>query len=251
MRPSQTIQRILPAVLFVTALAAVSPAHAGCADAPLTIRAPTLAISEELSLKQRFRTSLAQICDLWGPAFEGPFTLEVEENQGPSMALVPVWRGNRGRILLRGSMVRQRRAAVAHEIVHVVAPNSNRFLAEGLAVYLHDLFKSEPAYPNFGKDLKSEARNLLDRADIAALEQVATPTRLRLDGLDSRDAYIVAGSFVGFLIEQHGLVQFRRLYVLTPLLVGVRDAGDPSRWRRVYGFSLEGLTAEWRTRLAE
>lgn len=245
------IRSLLLAALFMSAIAAASPAHAGCADAKLTIRAPTLSIGDERSLETRFRKSLARICDWWGPAFEGTFTLDVEENRGPSMALLPVWRGNRGRILLRGSMVRAGRAAIAHEITHVVAPNANRFLAEGLAVYANSLFQSEPSYPNFGKDLAGEARALQERADIAALERLATPTRLQLADLDGREAYIVAGSFVGFLIERHGLVQFRRIYAATPLVAGARNAGAPGRWRRIYGNNLQGLIDGWRSSLEE
>lgn len=245
------IRRLLFAALFMSAFAAVSPAHAGCADAPLTIRAPTLSTGDERVLEVRFRKSLARICEWWEPAFEGPFTLDVEENRGLSLALLPAWRGNRGRILLRGSVVRQGLAAITHEIVHVLAPNANRFLAEGLAVYANDRFQEAPAYPNFGKDLKTEARGLLDRTDIAALEQVATPSRLQLDGLNSRDAHIVAGSFVGFLIERHGLAQFRRLYASTPLVERERNAGDPDRWRTTYGISLAGFITEWRIRLEE
>lgn len=245
------IRRFLIAALFLSALAAGSPAHAGCADAPLTIRAPTLSTGDESSLEVRFRKSLAQLCDWWGPTFEGPFRLEVEENRGPSMALLPAWRGNRGRILLRGSTVRKGQAAIAHEIVHVLAPNANSFLAEGLAVYIHDRFQGEPAFPNFGKDLTDEARKLLDRTDIAALDRLAMPARLRIDGLDSREAHIVAGSFVGFLIERHGLTQFRRLYASTPLVERERNAGAPGRWRRIYGISLKNFTTEWRIRLAE
>jgi hypothetical protein len=243
------IRRFLIAALFVSALAAGSPAHAGCADAPIKMRAPTLSTGDERSLETRFRKSLAQFCDWWGPSFEGPFTLDVEENRGPSMALLPAWRGNRGRVLFRGATVRRGQAAIAHEVVHVLAPNANRLLAEGLAVYIHDLFQAEPAFPNFGSDLTAEARKLLDRADIAALDRLATPSRLQLDGLNSRDAYIVAGSFVGFLIERHGLRQFRRLYATTPLVERESNAGAPDRWRRIYGISLKNFTTEWRIRL--
>ena len=84
-----------------------------------------------------------------------------------------------------------------------------------------------------------------------ALERLATPTRIKLPDLDSRDAYIVAGSFVGFLIERHGLEIFRKLYDLTPLVARQRNAGAPDRWRQVYGVSLQGLTDEWRAKLDE
>jgi len=244
------VRRLPPAALLVAALAAAAPAYAGCADAPITFHAPTLSTGDESSLEKRLRTSLAQVCEWWGPTFEGPYSIRVDESRGPSMALLPVWRGNRGRILLHGVAVRLGRAAITHEVTHVLAPNANRFLAEGLAVYVHDLFQGEPAYPNFGKALRAEAKKLLDRADIAALERIATPARLQLKGLDGRDAYIVAGSFVGFLIERYGLDQFRRAYALTPLVTGERNAGDPDRWRATYGISLENLIDAWRAAVA-
>ncbi len=228
-----------------------APAHADCADAAATIRAPTLSSGDVRSFESRFREALTKACGWWGPSFDGPYTLDVEESRGPSMALVPVWRGNRGRILFRGTTVRLGRAAITHEIVHVLAPNANRFLAEGLAVYAHNLLRGEPAFPNFGKNLAIEARELAATADIAALDRLATPARLQLPNLDSRDAYIVAGSFVGFLIERDGLEIFRKLYDMTPLVARQRDAGAPERWRRAYGVSLEGLVDEWRATLVE
>lgn len=193
------IRRLLFAALFMSAFAAVSPAHAGCADAPLTIRAPTLSTGDERALEVRFRKSLARICEWWEPAFAGS-----SHSKSKRTAASPwCWCRHGAAIVAASCSVaawRQGVAAITHEIVHVLAPNANRFLAEGLAVYANDRFQEAPAYPNFGKDLKTEARGILDRADIAALEQVATPSRLQLDGLNSRDAHLVAGSFVGFLI---------------------------------------------------
>ena len=245
------IRLFLFSAFFALALGAVSPAHAACADAAMTIRAPTLSSGDERSFEKRFRQSLSQVCKWWGPTFEGPYTIDIEESRGPSMALVPAWRGNQGRILFRGNTVRLGRAAITHEIVHVLAPNANRLLAEGLAVYAHILLQGEPAFPNFGKDFTAEARKLSASADIGALDGLATPTRLKLLDLDNRDAYIVAGSFVGFLIERHGLEIFRELYDLTSLVPRERNAGAPGRWRKTYGISLEGLVDEWRASLAE
>ena len=89
----------------------------------------------------------------------------------------------------------------------------------------------------------------MSRADIGALERLATPTRLKLPNLDGRDAYIVAGSFVGYLIEQHGFEKFQELYALTPLVPGQRNAGAPERWREVYKLDLAALAADWRASL--
>jgi hypothetical protein len=87
------------------------------------------------------------------------------------------------------------------------------------------------------------------QADIAALDRLATPSMLKLDRLDGREAYLVAGSFVRFLIEQHGMEQFRRLYALTTLVPGERNAGTPGRWQDIYGRDLDRLGQAWRSSL--
>jgi hypothetical protein len=48
--------------------------------------------------------------------------------------------------------------ALLHELVHVYASSENRFLAEGLAVYLQARLGGNRAYPNFGDDLATLAR---------------------------------------------------------------------------------------------
>jgi hypothetical protein len=45
--------------------------------------------------------------------------------------------GHRGFLEMPLRGVRENTGALLHEIVHIYAPNNNRFLAEGLAVYLH------------------------------------------------------------------------------------------------------------------
>jgi hypothetical protein len=236
--------------LSVFAAVSVSPAHAACGDGEINIRAPILSGSDKADFEAHFRKSLKRVCRWWGETYDGSFSIDIDESRGPSMALAPAWRGHHGDMLFRAGTVRLGRAAITHEIVHVVAPNANRFLAEGLAVYTHADQRGQPAYPNYSKDLDTEAAKLLSRADIAALERLATPSRLKLPDLDGRDAYIIAGSFVGFLIEQHGLEKFQELYALTPLVAGQRNAGAPERWQQVYERDLATLTADWRTSLA-
>lgn len=60
------------------------------------------------------------------------------EERGPSMALVSSWRGERGTLLMPVQRVKADDAASLYELVHIYAPNGNRFLAEGLAVYAHE-----------------------------------------------------------------------------------------------------------------
>jgi len=245
------IRALLFSALFAVLATAAAPARAACADAALSVRAPTLSTSELEDFSARFHSALVRLCGWWAGDFAGPFTIEIDESRGPSMALVPAWRGERGHILFRGPTVRLGHAAIGHEIAHVLAPNGNRLLAEGLAVYAHQAQHSEPAYPNFGKELGELAKPLAAKADIAALDRLPTPDRLQLKDLDERSAYIVAGSFVGFLIERHGLALFREFYALTPLAERRHNAGDAERWRSVYGVPLENLIDEWRASLAQ
>jgi hypothetical protein len=86
-------------------------------------------------------------------------------------------------------------------------------------------------------------------ADIVALDRLATPSFFLEDGtLNRRASYFVAGSFVTFLMAEHGLEKFRQLYALTPFVPGKRNAGEPDRWRAVYGQSLDEISTVWRSR---
>jgi len=127
-------------------------------------------------------------------------------------------------------------------MIHVYAPNANRFLAEGLAVYGHDLLGGPPAYPNFGKSLDDIAGRSPNRELVMALERTPTPNPLETI---SAEGEAIAGSFVKFLIERHGMDKFRALYALTPLAPMKRDPGEPVRWEQVYGDSFEVIMDAW------
>jgi hypothetical protein len=120
----------------------------------------------------------------------------------------------------------------------VYAPHPNRFLAEGLAVYLHATLAGNPAFPTFGADLRPlAAQGLAGVTSLAALHGVRTPRPLGTV-MEEKTAYILAGSFVGFLVERYGLARFRRLYATEDY-----DA--------VYGKPFATLEAEWRTSLVD
>jgi hypothetical protein len=238
---------LLGALLFGGA----SAVAADCPDYTLAVDIEGISDADRDGFQGQIRQAIDSVCRWWGPAFDGAFTVHVKDSRGPSMALVPAWRGSRGDMLFRAGVVRRGEAATVHEVVHVFAPNANRFLAEGLAVYAHEYLNGPSAYPNFGEDLHRAAKPLAATADIATLEQMATPVVLALDGrLDGKQAYIVAGSFVRFLIERHGMDRFRSLYELTPLRPGERDAGSPERWGETIGIPLEQAIAEWRDHLS-
>lgn len=162
------------------------------------------------------------------------------------MALLPAWRGRRGHMLFRTWALDRGSAAVEHEMIHVLAPNANRFLAEGFAVYGHEHLKGVDSFPSFGSDLHRAARGYAGRADLAALDRLFVPNRLQTDEFSEKESYIIAGSFVRFLVEAHGMAKFRALYAKTPLVSRGRDAGVPDRWREVYGKDLATLAADWR-----
>jgi hypothetical protein len=56
--------------------------------------------------------------------------------------------------------------------------------------------------------------------------------------MEEKTAYILAGSFVGFVIERYGLASFRSMYVT-------------GNYEQVYGKSLRTLEQEWRVSLRE
>jgi hypothetical protein len=210
----------------------------------------------------------------WLPRDAGELKVIVSDKFRISRSLVPAWYGRAGHMEFPAQRVIARKAAIAHELAHVFFPNSNRFLAEGLAVYLQAEIGGNPAFPNFGRPLHELARELLqkmvpefalgspnglDKIRITELEEIATPAPLELEvgedfyGEDARGQtyiYPVAGSFIQFLMDAHGMERFRTLYMRTPLVPLQLDAGPPGRWMDVYGASLAALEAEWKTLIA-
>jgi hypothetical protein len=228
-----------------------SPSYAAC-DVTITFNDVTVPPGPQNWLKQELKKAADKVCAWWGPSFSGPLTIDANNSAEAAMSLVPAWRGKSNYIIFPAPTVLQSNAATVHEMTHIFAPNASRFLAEGLAVYAHDHLGGPPAFPNFGRPLHAAARAYAQQADIAALDHLATPTMLQLGGqLARKEAYLVGGSFVRFLIEQYGMEKFRRLYAMTPFVPGRRNAGDPGRWQEAYGVSLDQLAEEWRARLAQ
>lgn len=246
-------QFVQSSTMALVMVAEVTTASAKCLPGDIRIEASSLSSSETQEFRSRFATAVDKVCDWWGATWTGPINIEVMGKRGPSMALVPAWRGDRGRMIFRAPTVRNSSSAIIHEIVHVVAPNANRFLAEGLAVYAQERLQGQMAFPNYGADVHEEAARLAGPSGLAtyvlALERYATPRRLRSASLDERQGYLIAGSFVRYLIETFGLEKFRALYDVTPLVSGAREPGTPVRWHRSYGKSLSTLAMEWEREL--
>jgi hypothetical protein len=198
------------------------------------------------------------------------FHVFVSEVYPRSRALVPAWLGQRGWMEFPAHRVVAGEAGIAHELVHVLYPNGNRMLAEGLAVYLQDrLFPNVPVYPNFGDRLeavvadfllgkyKSSAHLALWSIDLEGLERISTPDKFRLrigrDALigarpgvpdppaeEVKPIYAIAGLLVELLLDNvigDDLLteeNFGALYKSTPLRPLERDSGAPDRWRSFY-----------------
>jgi hypothetical protein len=172
----------------------------------------------------------------WGPTWRESIGIHVSSTYRISRALVPGYFGNRGFLEMPLHRARENTGALLHEIVHIYAPNTNRFLAGGLAVYLHAKLAGNSAFPNFGGDLRRLAvRGLAGVESLGALNGVRTPQRLGTV-MREKTAYILAGSFVGFVIERYGLALFRSVY-------------ETGNYEEVYGKSLGMLEQEWRVRL--
>jgi hypothetical protein len=200
-------------------------------------------LSDELTLHQaeafcRYAVEERKKVDaFWGATWTDPIRIHVSSAYRISRALVPGRLGNRGFMEMPLRRVRDNSGALLHEIVHIYAPNQNRFLAEGLAVYLQTKLAGNPALPNFGEDLgRAAGRSLWGVSSLAALNDVRTPRPLGTV-MDDMTAYILAGSFVEFLIERHGLALFRSLY-------------ETAEYEKVYAKSFATLEKEWRASLS-
>ncbi|HEY6256011.1 MAG TPA: hypothetical protein VIY51_09495 [Xanthobacteraceae bacterium] len=211
----------------------------------------------------------------------------VSEAYRKSRALVPAWLGQRGWMEFPAHRVVAGEAGIAHELVHVLFPNGNRMLAEGLAIYLQNkLFPAIPVFPNFACPMEalvadflrtrypSSPSHALWNMDLDALEKISTPDKLRLrigtnvmGGTafdlasppdEEKAIYAIVGALVEFLLENPigddllSESNFGSLYNATPLRPLERDSGIPDRWQRCYqgngrSYSFTELGLLWKT----
>lgn len=242
-------------------------------------RAGTLTEAKRLEFKDDVSHEIMRLQDWaarqnWVESPVSELKIIVSDRCDISKSLVPAWSGRVGYMEFPTSRVVSRKAAILHELVHAFFPSGNRFLAEGLAVHLQASIGNNPAFPNFGRPLH---RTVLERVlemtrpassggppglgqiRLVELDSIATPSPLTLRvgdevyGEDRRGqafVYPIAGSFVQFLIETHGMEKFRALYAKTPLVPLARNGGSPERWLDVYRITLADLENEWKSMIA-
>jgi len=225
---------IVSLCVFVAHCATVLTGTLGCEG--IQIRSDELTISEAEEYCRYAVGERKKVEEFWGATWNEPIRIHISSTYRISRALVPGHFGNRGFMEMPLRAARQNTGPLLHEIVHIYAPNENRFLAEGLAVYLHATLAGNPAFPNFKGDLgRLAVRSLSGLGSLQMLNNIRTPRPLGAV-MNEKDAYILAGSFVGFLIETYGLPMFRSLY-------------DMKSYEEVYGKSLQTLEQEWRVGL--
>ena len=227
---------LLTVLLSVAAAQCVAAATVAATCADIQILADQLTARDAQAYCLYAAGERQKVEIFWGATWKEAIRIHVDASYRISRALVPGHFGNRGFVEMPLRVVQSQNGALLHEIVHVYAPNGNRFLAEGLAVYLHQQLAGNRAFPNFGRNLDAEALGWLPRLEsLERLNDVRTPTPLG-SVLSERGAYVIAGSFVGFLIGKYGLPDFRNLYG-----TGAYDI--------VYAKSLPALEQEWRATL--
>ena len=143
------------------------------------------------AFQSEMQRARVKVREWWGATFEGSISIQTDTKRVLSMALIPAWRGERGQMIFGAKRVNAGEAATVHEMIHVYAPNANRFLAEGLAVYGHDLLGGPPAYPNFGKSLDDIAGRSANRELAMALERTPTPNPLESVSPERSDCGLV------------------------------------------------------------
>ena len=242
---TKNLLHLLALFLIAGALLANAAVNAS-EEAEMTFQLTGVHSTAAAAFQSEMHRARVKVRDWWGATFEGSISIQTDTKRVLSMALIPAWRGERGQMIFGAKRVNAGEAATVHEMIHVFAPNANRFLAEGLAVYGHDLLGGPPAYPNFGKSLDDIAGSSANRDLAMALERTPTPNALESV---SKEGEAIAGSLVKFLIERHGMDKFRVLYALTPLVPMQRDPGAPTRWQQVYGESFEAIVDAWLTML--
>jgi hypothetical protein len=106
--------------------------------------------------------------------------------------------------------------AIAHEITHIIAPSRgkpNRYLDEGLGVFIQEKFGGDRSYPNMGEDVhKLTARLIRLEGEITPLKNAEKVRMSSKSGPKRRLAYLQEGSFARYLIEKYGLENFMTMY---------------------------------------
>src|SRR5262245_45827735 len=148
-----TKRRLYLAVLLL-AVALLTTAVVSASEEPeMTFQLSGVHSTAAAAFQSEMHRARVKVREWWGATFEGSISIQTDTKRVLSMALIPAWRGERGQMIFGAKRVNAGEAATVHEMIHVYAPNANRFLAEGLAVYGHNLLGGHVPTPLSGKAL--------------------------------------------------------------------------------------------------
>ena len=104
---------------------------------------------------------------------------------------------------------------IEHEVAHIIVgrdASNRRFLNEGIAMYLEQKFHPGAEHRSF--DLDDKAERAMKRTGFISLQDTNEFFLDRAERLKPErfTVYREAESFVGYLIETHGVKQFKEVY---------------------------------------
>lgn len=210
----------------------------GCSLSSAVVKRPNFIVEyagvtgvEAQELADQAERTGRKVADFLGVSLSGPIRIRIDPNQEIPFAT------KEGAILLPPDRIYRKQSAVTHEITHVIARSAgrpDRFLDEGLGVYMQERFGEDPSYPNFGRNLHRLTLEVAGGVGgLIPLTKVESARQASKIGPERQLAYLEEGSFVKYLIEQYGIQRFMAMY-----------RGQTSGW--TYGKSLTELEQEWK-----
>ena len=145
------------------------------------------------------------------------------------------------RVLIPASLVQEgaggRGSSIVHQLTLAIARSQgkpNRYLDEGLAVFMQEKFGRDKSYPALGEDIHQATARLIRTVGEPIPIQKLEETRItgRASSL-IRLAHVQEGSFVRYLVETYGLQGFMAMY-------------EGKSYEEVYKKDLDSLEAEWK-----
>jgi hypothetical protein len=133
--------------------------------------------------------------------------------------------------------VRDKSAAIIHEVTHIIAKHENNsFFSEGLAVYFQERFGDFNVFPNYSVPLDDLVRNHKDQ--LFRIEHLMNDNEIfgKIGTARRRVAYIEAGSFINFLVLKYGEQKLAKLHNSRSL-----------NYKEIYEKKVKELEVEWKS----
>ncbi len=139
------------------------------------------------------------------------------------------------------SYAKGKKTPYLHETVHIIAWNWNTlWLKEGLAVHLNDELGGYAAFPNFGESLDEFAGRVLRREFPPATNALDLVGENGIPRFENRAVrrmfYILAGSYVAYLLREWGVKKFMRVYAAKDAEAAIlKETGKPAwQWKEAW-----------------